>query len=825
MQGEESNTSEKSLATDDTELSPIERPDLLGGVQAEQQRAAVHTALFGGGEQGSRLGRFRLFDRLGAGGMGTVYAAYDEQLDRKIAIKLIHPRRQDPDLRARTLREARALARLSHPNVVHVYDVGEIDEQLFIAMEFLAGPTLRAWMDAEARPWREALAVFCQAGEGLAAAHASGMIHRDFKPHNAMFGAEGRVRVLDFGLARFDAVAGNSDASSSSPAQTEIALTMTGAVMGTPAYMAPEQIGGRDVSALSDQFGFCVALYEALYGVRPFAGRTFAELCEALTKGVISPRPRDTEVPRWVHAVLLRGLALEPDQRHPSMSELLAALHRDPSRVRRRRLSLGLVSMIVVTGSVLAWRYAAEPAAERCLDARETIAVVWNEERALELREHLLAEHGERALEVMAIVKPGLDRYADDWAQMRNEACQTHASGHQSDHVFDRRTACLDSAFRSLVLFLQSVERADSGELDQILEDKLTALPRTSHCADTEALLEGPSDEVEDGQWVEHEVIRTETLASIARRYGASESSIASENKLDPDDPLDPGRKLRVRASRVPLPLQRLFYTTEDGDTWDTIAARYGVSNTTLHAFNPSLPDELWPDLQVLVMIIPEPPEPRLDLDIEVVYPLGYEQAKSLPGSPSGGALINGVQLPENDALYLRNNPYVMWANGVVAKYLPEAVVELRTRYGFTGSLVISDISLQGGGTFQPHAKHDCGRDVDIWLPMLRGVFDPDRIALGQRPLPYQDEVDWFGLYGLLAALRHTGKVDFVLLQWEQQAKVHAAGKLMGASDEELRGLLTWPQPKNTDAAASNALVRHSTIYIGQIHVRFASEL
>ncbi|HLT39012.1 MAG TPA: serine/threonine-protein kinase, partial [Enhygromyxa sp.] len=253
---------------DDTLLSPVLRPDVVGGLDQRLQRRAVHAALFGGGTEAASIGRFRLLERLGEGGMGRVYAAYDEQLDRKIAVKLIRASSLDSaEVVERTLREARALARVSHPNVVHVYEVGEIEDQLFVAMEFLAGPTLRAWLDQRRnRDWNEALAVLRQAGEGLAAAHAEGIIHRDFKPQNLMFGADGRVRVLDFGLARVARIEPERPATSDASKLVELpvtSITTTGSLMGTPAYMAPEQLAGKQADVRSDVFGFCVTLFEA----------------------------------------------------------------------------------------------------------------------------------------------------------------------------------------------------------------------------------------------------------------------------------------------------------------------------------------------------------------------------------------------------------------------------------------------------------------------------------------------------------------------------------------------------------------------------------
>ncbi|MBZ5712432.1 serine/threonine-protein kinase [Nannocystis pusilla] len=343
----------------DTLLSPEMRPDVISGPEHVRAKRSVAAALFGADTEPVQLGRYRLLERLGAGGMGIVYAAHDARLDRKLALKLLRPTRLgSAEAAARTLREARALARLSHPNVVHVYEVGELEgREIFVAMEHLAGPTLRAWLDAEPRPWRAVLEVFRQAGEGLAAAHAQGIVHRDFKPHNAMFGAEGRVRVLDFGLAQVDGAAesGEVDLGQAEARDLSRMLTTTGAVLGTPAYMAPEQLAARRGDARTDQFSFCIALYEALYGHRPFAGETLAELTDSISSERVKPPPRSTGVPAWVRTALLRGLRADPELRWPSMTALLAALSGDPARRRRRQLWTGatMTGAIVLTGG--AW--------------------------------------------------------------------------------------------------------------------------------------------------------------------------------------------------------------------------------------------------------------------------------------------------------------------------------------------------------------------------------------------------------------------------------------------------------------------------------------
>jgi serine/threonine protein kinase len=245
-----------------------------------QARARAEQALFGSASP-AKLGRYVLFGKSGDGGMGVVYAAYDPELHRKVALKVLHPRQQHDRAHERLIAEARALAKLDHPNVVKVHDVITHDDQVVLVMEWVEGDTLATWERAEPRSWRDVLPVYIQAAHGLAAAHGVGVIHRDFKPANAILGTDGRVRVLDFGLAR---PADTSPATTRPPAAaTTLAngsvdetwptdLTATGAMVGTLAYAPPEQLQGTAVTPASDQFSFAVSLHRALEGVAPFSG-------------------------------------------------------------------------------------------------------------------------------------------------------------------------------------------------------------------------------------------------------------------------------------------------------------------------------------------------------------------------------------------------------------------------------------------------------------------------------------------------------------------------------------------------------------------------
>jgi len=312
------------------------RDALLSELEARMLVASLRTRLFQRPDLPVRLGRYRLLGRLGEGGMGTVFAAHDEQLDRRVAVKLLHTTRGKSGATplARLRREAQALARLSHPNVVQVFEIDEFDGQAFVAMELVRGVTLRAWLAQRTRGLDEILEVFIQAGHGLAAAHAAGLVHRDFKPENVLVGGDGRVRVVDFGLVRGDPAFDLHD--DPTPRPRDPGLTETGAVLGTPAYMAPEQAGGDlPVDARSDQYSLCVALHEALHGTRPG-----------------TPSTATTAIPGRVGAALRRGLKVDPQARFPTMHALLAALDRRPARARSRTIALAVIIAAVLVAAI-----------------------------------------------------------------------------------------------------------------------------------------------------------------------------------------------------------------------------------------------------------------------------------------------------------------------------------------------------------------------------------------------------------------------------------------------------------------------------------------
>ncbi len=474
--------------------------------------------------KGAALGRYVILGLLGRGGMGDVYAAFDPELDRKIAIKLLRARgKAAPDAsqgKTRLLREAQAIARLSHPNVVVVYDVGTFEQSVFIAMEFVEGSTVGYWLQAKPRSPREVLEVFAAAGRGLAAAHAAGIIHRDFKPDNVMLTKDGQVRVMDFGLARQlgeeadatpamtpaavaaaladtgadadpDATA-QLGAAGDSPALTSggylrVRLTQTGAILGTPAYMAPEQFCGAVCEARTDQFSFCVALYEALYGHRPFDGETPVALLTSVLAGTVKEAPPDAPVPTWIRKILLRGLSTTPEDRYPAMAELLAALAHDPAKARRRKLAMATGLALMAAAAFGTQRLTSGRRAV-CAGGAERVAGAWGPDPRTAVARAFAATGNRHAGTALAGVTSLLDRYAAHWTEMYTEACEaTQIRGEQSPEVLDLRMECLNQRLSGVRVLTDALAQADGAIVSNAVS-AASALPTLDRCADVAML-------------------------------------------------------------------------------------------------------------------------------------------------------------------------------------------------------------------------------------------------------------------------------------------------------------------------------------------------
>jgi hypothetical protein len=396
-------------------------------------------------DTGARIGRYVIIERVGTGAMGVVYGAYDPELDRKVALKLIKPGHGGgkETARARLLREAKAIARLQHPNVVAVHDVGMFEEQVFLAMEFVAGGTIKSWLAAKPRSWREILDVFTAAGRGLAAAHAAGLVHRDFKPDNVLLDKEGRPRVVDFGIARQAGSGGDDlDGDSSEVSDDGTAtlrdgkaalatLTKTGTWVGTPAYMAPEQFLGERGDEKSDQFSFCVALYEALFGERPFAGDDMLSISVNVTTEQFRPLPKDRGVPAWVRRVILRGLKVDPGGRWEGMPALIAALSTDPVAKLRNRLVAGAVAVAVASVVIVASQMVSR---RRVAAEREIARYVAEADRAsAEAKSKAAAARDLRARAFAAFDAMDKDQGEALWRQTRVLLSAVDASYDQSE--------------------------------------------------------------------------------------------------------------------------------------------------------------------------------------------------------------------------------------------------------------------------------------------------------------------------------------------------------------------------------------------------------
>ena len=463
--------------------------------------------------RGSVIGRYVILEPLGKGGMGAVYSAYDTQLDRRVALKLLRAAQgnEPEEWRARLLREAQAMARLSHPNVVTVFDVGvDTDRQVFLSMEMVEKGTLTDWLLAQKRSWREIVEVCCEAGEGLAAAHEAGIVHRDFKLENVLMGADGRPRVTDFGVASV-AIDGWSEADTprdsasakaslsglewQSASSLSVPLTMTGAMLGTPGFMAPEQYDvTSDLDARADIFAFCATLYRAVYGERAFAGVSLHEIATATFKGEVRPAPKGSDVPMWLRRVLLQGLSVDPAARHASIRALLTTLRTnltEPVR-RRRRCTIGAVTAGVCALGALAWARHDASLRAQCARGSELIASTWNPALEKRVRDALQRTEGRYAAEVADRVAERLSSYSRTWAAThRTIAESTLLRGEQSAVDMGRRMQCLERGRQQLEALADVLAQSDASTVQHAV-DAAYRLPAPGRCA-TSDLVAAPA--------------------------------------------------------------------------------------------------------------------------------------------------------------------------------------------------------------------------------------------------------------------------------------------------------------------------------------------
>jgi serine/threonine protein kinase/tetratricopeptide (TPR) repeat protein len=538
------------------------------GVSAEEpsvasahMKASLRARLFDAPASAVTIGRFRVLEEIGAGGMGRVFAAYDDQLDRRVAVKVVDRDRGGDDGHARLRREAQALGRLAHPNVVAVHEVGEHAGQVFVAMEYVLGNTLRAWIESEPRTPGEILAVYVQAGRGLEAAHVAGILHRDFKPDNVMVGDDGRVRVLDFGLARGvdgDAAAELARTRETRPAELDTSLTQTGTVMGTPSYMAAEQHQGRPVDARTDQYSFCVALWEALYREHPYGGDTYEALARNVVAGDLR-QPRRTVGSARLRETLARGLAATPEARHPDMSSLVTRLERElnPRSGRPRRLAAAsvLVAGVGVAAFVGLGSDRPQPL-ETCAATTVRLAGLWDDAT----RETLRAKYREDPARPFIAgsyrsFERSMNDLSDAWTSQYESACADIGATDQTvRRLAVRRLDCLDRGLSVLGVWAATAAstepmvfaRAYTGELgmretivctndavvrsmpaapaDEAMAKRVQAIERDVQLAvaartsgDLRVALDLAEDALRRTESVDYAPLRSEALAVLAR--------------------------------------------------------------------------------------------------------------------------------------------------------------------------------------------------------------------------------------------------------------------------------------------------------------------
>ncbi len=463
------------------------------------ERELVKRALFPRRTLPVKIGRFMVLGLVGRGGMGVVYACYDDLLDRKVAVKVLHGEVGSEHAAARLRREAQALAKLNHPNVVAVHDVGSLGERVYLAMEFIDGQTLTTWSTAARPGWREVLRVIVAAGDGLAAAHAKGLVHRDIKPDNIMIGADGRVRVMDFGLAHV-----GHDAGDTRPTLTPgvlhgddalvTALTRTGALLGTPAYMASEQFFGQPADARADQFSLCATAWAALYGRPPYAGDSLAPLIENVTMGTLTAPPAGSKVPVWLRRVLERGLRVRAEDRYPDVRALLAALRADPTR-RRRIAGAGAAAAMLVVAAVGAGVMMQRNAVAMCEAAGAVIDEDWNEASRAALERSFLATGKVYAPTTLARTLPWFDVWAETWRDAAVAGCRAATiEGRWDADLRARGEDCLEEARGNFVALVRELSDTDATGLARATA-AAAGLASVASCARPESLRERPTME------------------------------------------------------------------------------------------------------------------------------------------------------------------------------------------------------------------------------------------------------------------------------------------------------------------------------------------
>ncbi|HEU4735166.1 MAG TPA: serine/threonine-protein kinase [Kofleriaceae bacterium] len=443
------------------------------------------------------LGRYVVLGPI-AGGAGSACAAYDRELDRKIALKFVRTGdgMASAEARARLLREARVLARLSHPNVAAIHDVGVLDGEVFLATELAAGTTLRSWLAHQPRSTAAIVDVFRQAGDGLAAAHAVGIVHRDFSCDSVVVGADRRVRVTDFGLASALRAPGAPLAVARSRAGDRPGPSRGPRAAG-PEHRAPELQDGAPASPRSDVYAFCAAMHEALHGAPPSA---------------LGHRKR--WLPRRLARAIARGLVRDPEARWPSMHALLHEIRRDP--LYARPALAGVFAVVALGLAAVLARHDAPAAVAPCSEAGDAFAPAWSDARAAEVRAAFRAAQPRSGESAFGATSAALSAYRARWIEARNDACAaTRIRGEASEQALELRMRCLDDRRRDAGQLAQLLTTADARAVERA-GAAVASLPPISDCASERALASMPQPPAELGRRA-----RTDAIAAVERRANA----------------------------------------------------------------------------------------------------------------------------------------------------------------------------------------------------------------------------------------------------------------------------------------------------------------
>ncbi|MBS2016887.1 MAG: serine/threonine protein kinase [Deltaproteobacteria bacterium] len=539
-----------------------------GTSPADRETETSERATFEQLPVGTELGRYVILGARGAGGMGIVYAAYDPKLDRKVALKLV---RRDADHReadARLLREAQAMAKLAHPNVVTVHDAAVIGDAICIEMEFVEGATLEE--HTRGKTWQEILDVYRQAGRALAAAHEKGLVHRDFKPTNALVDVTGRVRVLDFGLARAaeddgeapelerESAVASTEIATSSVSLPTLPRTMTGLSAGTPAFMPPEQWRGKPVDGRADQYAFAASLFDALYETLPFPRASYAAMKSAAARGSIAERPKGTQVPAWVDRVLVKALAFDPGDRYPSMGALLDALAGDLAAAKRRRIVAAIAAVTALALAIVGVKQLRAKEVRSCA-ADHRLGGVWDEPKKAAVRAAITKSGSAGAAQAWAKTSALLDGYASAWVAMRTATCEDRRKDRSTDGATGAKLVCLDARLQELRV-LTDVLAKDS----EVVHESVTAaskLPPLSECANA-SLRRRPAPPKDADRFAKAEAIHSKILEADALRAAGRPKAARPIAAAAVEEARDP--PIRAMEARGLFVLGRAEH--EDGD-------------------------------------------------------------------------------------------------------------------------------------------------------------------------------------------------------------------------------------------------------------------